>query len=72
MAIEQVSSLNDYVLNEAGGIPLMVCEDWLDKHVAHPLEGHVHSRGRIDAIRILTSPTRSFANLMAFQKTLVS
>ena len=62
------TGLNDFVLNEAVGIPLMIGEDWLDKHVAHPLEGHTHSRARIDTIRILTSPTRSFANLMAFQK----
>jgi len=62
------SGLNDYVLNEAGGIPLMVCEDWLDKHVARPLEGQSHSRARIDSIRIFTSPTRSFANLMAFHR----
>ena len=30
------TGLNDYVLNEAVGIPIMVGEDWLDKHVAHP------------------------------------
>ena len=62
------SGLNDYVANEAIGIPLMVCEDWLDKHVARPLEGHTHSRARIDTIRLFTSPTRSFANLMAFHR----
>jgi hypothetical protein len=62
------SGLNDYVTNEVGGIALMICEDWLDKHVARPLEGHTHSPARIDAIRIFTSPTRSFANLMAFHK----
>jgi hypothetical protein len=62
------SGLNDYVTNEAIGIPLMIGEDWLDKHVARPLEGHTYSRGRIDTIRILTSPTRSFANLMSFQR----
>jgi hypothetical protein len=59
------SGLNDYVTNEAVGIPLMICEDWLDKHVARPLEGR---RTPIDAIRLLTSPTRSFANLMAFHR----
>jgi hypothetical protein len=62
------SGLNDYVTNEAVGIPLMVCEDWLDKHVARPLEEHIHSPARINAIRIVTSPTRSFANLMAFHR----
>jgi len=62
------TGLNDYVTNEIGGIPLMICEDWLDKHVARPLEGHSYSRARIDAIRVFTSPTRSFANLMAFHK----
>ena len=62
------TGLNDYVTNEAVGIPLMICEDWLDKHVARPLEEHIHSPARVDAIRILTSPTRSFANLMAFRK----
>jgi hypothetical protein len=46
----------------------MVCEDWLDKHVARPLEGQSHSRARIDVIRVFTSPTRSFANLMSFHK----
>ena len=62
------SGLNDYVLNEAGGIPLMICEDWLDKHVARPLEAHIYGRARIDAIRIFTSPTRSFANVMSFHR----
>ena len=62
------TGLNDYVLNGAVGIPLMVGEDWLDKHVAHRLEGQIHSRARINAIRIVTSPTRSFANLMAFHR----
>ena len=62
------TGLNDYVLNGAVGIPIMVGEDWLDKHVAHRLEGQIHSRARIDAIRIFTSPTRSFANLMAFHR----
>jgi hypothetical protein len=46
----------------------MIGEDWLDKHVAHPLEGHTHSRARIDTIRIFTSPTRSFANLMTLHR----
>jgi hypothetical protein len=62
------SGLNDYVLNEAVGIPLMIGEDWLDKHVTRPLEGHIYSRAPIDAIRIFTSPTRSFASLMALKK----
>lgn len=62
------TGINDYVLNGAAGVPLTIGEDWLDKHVAHRLEGRIHSRTRIDAIRILTSPTRSFANLMAFQR----
>jgi len=62
------SGLNDYVTNEVGGIPLMICEDWLDRHVARPLEGHIYGRAPIDAIRLFTSPTRSFANLMAFHR----
>jgi hypothetical protein len=62
------SGLNDYVLNEAVGIPITIGEDWLDKHVAHRLEERTNSRARIDAIRILTSPTRSFANLMTFHR----
>jgi hypothetical protein len=62
------TGINDYVLNGAVGVPMTIGEDWLDKHVAHPLEGRLNSRGRIDAIRILTSPTRSFANLMAFRR----
>jgi hypothetical protein len=62
------TGLNDYVTNEALGIPLMIFEDWLDKHAARPLEEHIHSRVRINAIRIFTSPTRSFSNLMSFQR----
>ena len=62
------TGLNDYVLNGAVGIPIMVGEDWLDKHVARPLEGHTHSRARIDTICIFTIPARSFANLMAFER----
>jgi hypothetical protein len=62
------TGINDYVLNGAVGVPLTIGEDWLDKHVAHRLEGRIHSRGRIDAIRILTNPTRSFANLMTFHR----
>jgi len=62
------SGLNDYVLNEAVGIPLMIWEDWLDKHVAMRLEGHSHSSAWIDTVRIATSPTRSFANLISFHK----
>jgi hypothetical protein len=62
------SGLNDYVLNEVGGIPLMIAEDWLDKHVARRLESHAQSRAWIDFIRISTSPTRSFANLISFHR----
>jgi hypothetical protein len=62
------TGLNDYVLNEVGGIPLMVAEDWLDKHVAMRLESRIHSPAWINTVRIFTSPTRSFANLMSIQK----
>jgi hypothetical protein len=62
------TGLNDYVLNGAVGVPLTIGEDWLDKHVAHRLEGRMHSRGQIDTIRIFTNPTRSFANLMTFHR----
>ena len=34
------TGLNDDVLNGAGGIPLMACEDWLDKHVAPARKAH--------------------------------
>ena len=62
------SGLNDYVLNEVGGVPLMMGEDWLDKHVASRLERHIQNVVLTSAIRIFTSPTRSLANVTRFKK----
>ena len=62
------TGLNDYVLNEVGGISLMIAEDWLDKHVTIRMENRIHSPAWVDTIRILTSPTRSFASLMSLRK----
>jgi hypothetical protein len=61
------SGLDDYVMDAAGGIPLMIGEDWLDKHVARRYERRDPNLVLIEIVRMATSPTRSFANVMAFR-----
>jgi hypothetical protein len=58
----------DFIMTPFGGVPMMMGEDAADKYVTKRLEHHFHSRPVIDTIRILTSPTRSMANVFNFER----
>jgi hypothetical protein len=62
------AGLNDFVTNEAGGTVMFIGFQWLDKHVQKPLESRVHNRALIDALRILTNPPQSAANIFRFRR----
>jgi hypothetical protein len=64
---ENRTGLNDYVTDEAIGVPIMMGEDWIDRFVTAPIERRTSNRSMINALRMLASPTRTFANLMSFQ-----
>jgi hypothetical protein len=50
------------------GILVMMGEDFLDRHVIIPVENHTANPWFILVMRTLGNPSRSFANLMAFQQ----
>ena len=56
----------DLVMNEVGETAMTIGFHWLDKHAQKRIERHVDNRVVIGAIRILTIPTQSFANIVRF------
>jgi hypothetical protein len=65
---EPRTGLNDLVLNEVGGIPMIVGFQWLDKHLQKRIEARTQSRALIDTTRLLTNPPASVANIVRFRR----
>jgi hypothetical protein len=62
------TGVSDMVMNEVGGTGLTILFQFLDKHVQKRIEANHQSRFVIDATRILTNPTQSFANIVRFRR----
>lgn len=55
----------DLVMTPAGGMGMLVAEDWLDRHVVKKLEARTTSAGKRRIFRVLFNPTRGVANVLA-------
>lgn len=58
----------DLVITPAGGLGWMVGEDALDRFLVEPMERKWDNRGLTRFLRMALSPTRSFANVLRFEK----
>ncbi len=58
----------DLVMTPTGGLGWMIGEDALDRFVMIPLERKWDNRGLTRLLRVALSPTRSFANVLRFEK----
>jgi len=58
----------DLVVTPTLGTAWMVGEDLLDRYVIERLEGKIGSNSLRNTIRILLNPTRSFANVVGFER----
>ena len=58
----------DLVMTPVGGLGWMVGEDVLDRFVVEPMERKWQNRPLTRFMRIAFSPTRSFANVLRFEK----
>ena len=58
----------DLVVTPIGGLGWMVGEDALDRFLVEPVERKWNNRRITRVLRVALSPTRSFANVLRFQK----
>lgn len=58
----------DLVMTPVGGFGWMVGEDALDRYLVEPIERKWENRSLTRFLRMALSPTRSFANVLRFEK----
>jgi hypothetical protein len=58
----------DLVVTPIGGLGWVVGEDAVDRFVVQPMERKWNNRGLTRFLRVALSPTRSFANVLRFEK----
>ena len=64
---EPRTGLNDLVLNETGGMAMMIGFQWLDKHVQKRIERRFQNRALIDTTRMVSNPPQAVANVVRFR-----